>query len=303
MTHNFKNLKEADPPVSSTPYEYRFDPEEIKALANIPRGPIGLADLPLEFVEWVKENLTKEAGSTYLGLGRGFEEWIMWQVPGTSWGDYGGSTVDRANMLAIKKMFPEFITIRHGSYHSEWAVIEEENLWLMHQKFDEFKDVIEGLENYPLIDEDTHSDLEMELQNESWSDYYRKEFKEALLKSYTNHLDQMGEEEIDLISDKLDGMETAEGDPLYTIFREWQELANEYWVCEDAVSAYISIENIVKDVENDEDLWNRTLDKIYDDDSSVQQTAESLVNSLLAVELKCGQDDPWVTALVKQLLL
>ena len=49
---------------------------------------------------------------------------------------------------------------------------------------EEMLEVIEGLENYPIIDEDDHSSLEIEDQGEAWEHTYRNDFISAIKKLF-----------------------------------------------------------------------------------------------------------------------
>ncbi len=75
-------------------------------------------------------------------------------------GDYGGAgSVGEANIRSLQSDFPDSF-VRHGDYYSR-------RLWLPDNE--EMREIIKGLEeNYPLYDEEMHSEVEMEWQQEAW---------------------------------------------------------------------------------------------------------------------------------------
>lgn len=123
-------------------------------------------------MEWVKDNLEWD------------ESMELWCIPYTGFSDYSGGTVERSNSAVLDEKF-EFVSTVHGGYGSVWTGISEENLNLgSDDDWEEFTGMVDGLEGYPLIDEEHHSNMEMELQNEAWNDWVRSDLKkEAVRKS------------------------------------------------------------------------------------------------------------------------
>src|ERR1035438_5296632 len=70
--------------------------------------------------------------------------------------------------------------------------------------------MIESLEDYPLIDESLHSELEMESQNEAWENSIRTDFRSALGKALVSEFesshasDQNDEETDDAYQSRID---------------------------------------------------------------------------------------------------
>ena len=85
-------------------------------------------------------------------------------------------------------------------------------------------ETLAALESYPLISEDDHSELEMELQNEAWEDWGRDDFRK-----------EVGKRLQDLAPDDADsywGSELADtiaADVLDDWFRSISDQAGEYW--------------------------------------------------------------------------
>jgi len=77
---------------------------------------------------------------------------------------------------------------------------------------DELAETLAGLEDYPLIDEDDHSELEIEEQGEAWESYVRQDFRSELEAALPG---------IDLGA--------VPGETLWAYFRILSERSNTYW--------------------------------------------------------------------------
>jgi len=108
-----------------------------------------------------------------------------WELPGSSFSDYGGSLVDRSNSAYWLKKYPDLVELRHGGHNSVWTVIPEEKLNTIDgADLERIIDDLDSLEDYPLLDEDGHSNLQMEAQWEAWDEDYRDEYRKELLKKF-----------------------------------------------------------------------------------------------------------------------
>ena len=99
-------------------------------------------------------------------------------IPYCTFGDYDGSTaVERSNLRVMRERFPWLVHVT-GDYGSEMlgylGKLEYQNPDLI--------EAIEGLESYPVADEDDESQLELEMESEAWADYGRSDFRRALAK-------------------------------------------------------------------------------------------------------------------------
>jgi len=161
-------------------------------------------------------------------------------------GDYGGAgSVGVANVRAILEMeeFKDSI-IRIG--YREWENIDKWNdefteqwlidefkedygppkvvhltggwgsntIWLL--ECEETEDIIAALSDYPLLDEELHSQVEIEWEQEAWDSWLRSDLIHALP---------------DDLADKVDGMQD---DDLFTMYRKAMVDNNEYPTCEHA---------------------------------------------------------------------
>jgi hypothetical protein len=110
----------------------------------------------------------------------------------TEHSDYSGSDAEASNMRVLAERFPELIRI-HGSHGYE-ALAYDASLGPVPES-EELCEVLEGLEDYPLVDDDDHSHLEMELETEAWEEDGRDDFRKALT-SLLDSLDDEHEHEI-----------------------------------------------------------------------------------------------------------
>jgi len=151
------------------------------------------------------------------------EMWV--EFPYTAYGDYcGHADVGASNYRSMKEEFGEHkdVAFVSGSYGFNAVIYNTAT------KDEEILNVLKGLENYPLIDEDMNSHVRLEWENEAWDNWARSDFKHELCKLFPDL-----EEAIDDISD----------DDIQTLFHEAQEEANEYWECE-TNGAYIDVDKI-----------------------------------------------------------
>jgi hypothetical protein len=166
------------------------------------------------------ENVNAMAGET-------FPAWAEFSY--TAHGDYVGyADVGAANYRVFKDDYSEHkdIAFISGDYGFQ-AVIYNTST-----KDEEILEILKKIVDYPLIDEDLHSEVTMEWENEAWECWARSDFKRAIAKLFPNL-----EEIIDDISDE----------DIWTIFHGAQEKANEYWACETS-GAYIDVDKIAKKV-------------------------------------------------------
>lgn len=154
------------------------------------------------------------------------------EVPYTGYSDYSGSTVERSNCNCFLDTFEEYLGISmwemYGGYGTRGVLITLE----LYENNDEVKDIIDSLFDYPLINEDEMSSLEMEIENESWDDWIKSDLIRLLDKNNLSYNE----------------------DTLQADFYKVCENANEYPIFEDAVSCWINLDKIVENwnIENED---------------------------------------------------
>ena len=152
--------------------------------------------------------------------------------------DYSGALVTKSNHQAWMEKFPEgedkWWANIHGGHGTYAIVIALEKV--PEDVEEEVVEVFDSLDSYPLLDEDLHSQMEMESQHEAWKDWGRSDFKRALEKKFPD-LDITGE---------------ANDKKVDELFWEKSDKIGEYWVNEEGSSSYINVEKVAKTVSEKE---------------------------------------------------
>ena len=115
----------------------------------------------------------------------------------------------------------------------------------------EMLEVIEGLEDYPIINEDDQGSLENDDQEEAWQDLYRVEFISAI----TKRVDSLLPDNADMYAgdDLVDSFADNHENKLWDLFRAGMEATNSYWIEESQAGWYVDIERVVSGL-TDQDL-------------------------------------------------
>jgi hypothetical protein len=170
----------------------------------------------------------------------------LMEIPYTIYSDYSGSTVERSNCDVFLERYGKRPDVweTYGGFSTRGAVMRR----MVYDdpqtdEEEEIKECIDSLFNYPVIDEERMSNLEFELEEESWNDYGRSDLRYALKKAgiYTD-------EEMDDISDEsLDQMwyVTCDVEAIYPIF---EDANGPYFYIDDAVKAWNK--DVLKDKED-----------------------------------------------------
>lgn len=153
--------------------------------------------------------------------------------------DYSGCSVERANFRAFTEQFKagegEWWFKAWGGHGTE-AIALIPGAELDDETAEELRETFAGLENYPCLDDEALSEIEMEAENEAWESWARHDFTRGLVKLFPDH-----EEAIDNASDET----------IREIFETARETANEYWEIETGGGAWIRIEKIAAKVSPD----------------------------------------------------
>jgi hypothetical protein len=105
--------------------------------------------------------------------GKGYaesEQVTLLEIPYTSWGDYVGTAADRSNHRVLLDCYGEhlvYLTFGFGG-HSLAVRLDREIP-------ESLVDLVDGLMDYPIVDEADWSALEMELESEDWADWGRRD--------------------------------------------------------------------------------------------------------------------------------
>lgn len=160
----------------------------------------------------------------------------LWYMPNLMSGsDYSGDTVTRSNFLEMKSYVEMSKHIKevyggHGSYGIAFNVSKLKGKFAL-----ELVDIFKQLENYPLIDDEAMSNLEMELENEYWENDLKEEFCKQIEKS----LQSIG------FTVEVDRDSTW----LWEAYRILMDKTNTYLVFETGCTVYLDVEELCS-VEN-----------------------------------------------------
>jgi len=108
---------------------------------------------------------------------------------------------------------------------------------------EEMQECLNALEDYPLMDENDLSELEMELQDESWEGCYEHDFKNEIE-------DGLGIDDVAEI-----GLDNS--DKVYELFNYLAEKNNEYWIIEEGCNAYIDLERVMENFDEHFKSWKQ----------------------------------------------
>lgn len=144
--------------------------------------------------------------------------------------DYGGCSVTRSNYQVLQERAMGWRALygAHGSYGIVYRSIKAAQI------------VAAELDGYPLLDEDHHSHLEMDLHNEAWESYGADDFRRALVKA-------------DLVSDEVE----PSGGRLLELWHAATERYNcgEAYQIETGCTVYYNVDRVVKCIAENHEKW------------------------------------------------
>ncbi len=172
-------------------------------------------------------------------------EHTLIEVPFTAYGDYVGSTVERANHESLVRDYGNMFVVLHGAYSYESLFYCPD--CLTKAQMASIQDIVESLEGYPLYDEEHYSELEyiltIELLNDTW-------FMGDVYKALPDDYKPCDTEDNPLDYDELSKTQQA---ALQNIIMQAYEQGDIYATFENPFSAYI-----------DEDDMANAIDKLHD---------------------------------------
>lgn len=159
--------------------------------------------------------------------------------------DYSGGSVEVANHRVFLEEFGDLPGVHetHGDFDSYGLAIRLDCITPA------MIEVFEGLDNYPVIDEEAMSAVEREAQDEAWDNWVRHDYERALVAALNedqeNTTDQAHEFRDgclcrDCLEEAIDRLED-----LRSIFEKVASRINLYWVNETGNSATIDLDRIV----------------------------------------------------------
>jgi len=163
---------------------------------------------------------------------------LLWLPSYCMGGDYCGSTHHVANARYLLSRFssPELRECG-GGYGSQCIIVDPRYL------SEELLELLQSLENYPVLCEDELSSYELELQEETWQHTVRREWENALESALLELSDneELAENAIESLSE----------DALFSLFSHCAELSNTYWEAESGTTVYIDVDRIAQSLSSE----------------------------------------------------
>lgn len=182
----------------------------------------------IDWIEWCKSHLEWE------------EYRQLWSIPIATFSDYSGSQVERANAKVLMKRYP-WLSQRDGGHGTEWLGISPPDLFDVDpQSFEEFRNDVTSLDDYPCLDEEALSECEREAETEALDNWALDDFKSAVEKMLIN-ADDLTEEAAESLVELFNEVNS---DYLTRFFYKAAEKANEYWIIETGGGAWIDVKKV-----------------------------------------------------------
>jgi len=170
----------------------------------------------------------------------------LWQSVSILWlsnhclsGDYCGAPHTASNMRVLLEEFsgPELRSCS-GGYGAQSVAIDPRYL------SEALLENLQSLENYPVLDEDDCSALELELQQAAWESWAQRDFSRALEKRLASALEDedMAEETIESLSP----------DSLYALFYALADKGSIYWESQSSPDQWIDCERVADELSEEE---------------------------------------------------
>lgn len=158
---------------------------------------------------------------------------LLWLPSYCMGGDYSGSTHHVANARYLLRQFssPELRECS-GDYGSQGVIVDPRYL------SEELLELLQSLENYPVLCEEELSSYELELQDEMWEHTVRREWERALESALLELSDN--EELTETI------VESLSGESLFSLFSHCAELSNTYWEAETGTKVWIDVDRVAE---------------------------------------------------------
>jgi hypothetical protein len=157
--------------------------------------------------------------------------------------DYSGSLVERANYQKFsdeyKSGLNEWWVYTPGGHGTYGILIDMQGV--PDDVSTEVAEFLNGLNDYPLADEELHSEMKMEAQEEAWKSWAERDFAKDLQKKFAN------DPKLETVLDEV----LSDDDllvKLRTLFDDAQEKANVYWENQQGDEMYIDMKRVVAKV-------------------------------------------------------
>ena len=151
-----------------------------------------------------------------------------------SWpGGYSAPSTNRSNARVFRDQFSRELELADGD--ADGVALDVRYLTA------EMLETLEGLEDYPLISDDDHSQLEMELQAEAWESWAASDWRQLVCKA----IDAVLPEDATTDGDEILSAMPEEDSQLAELFRNCCDWTNTYWF-EDGTDQWIDLDRVGK---------------------------------------------------------
>ena len=194
-------------------------------------------------------------------------EELLASVRYTTGSDYCGSTLERSNYREFLEAFPvDYVKETSGGFSTYGIALDVRALLADETEMAEsILETMEALEDYPVINEEGMSILEMELSEEGWKDWARDDFRRELEKLHNVDLDWSEEGsalvQVNTTEEQRELFDTgrapalpalvASADGFATLFYRAAQRVNEDWRA-DGPDMYIDVSRVVSVVTREE---------------------------------------------------
>jgi hypothetical protein len=246
------------------------------------------------------------------------EEETFYEIPGTSWSKNYKSSYNVSNHRSILRDYGKYV--EDGSTGGADNIVlwpQRKALTMPAKQFKELLGVAFGIrDNYPIYDEMDHSEVQGDLQEESWESFYRKEFRDQLLARLNDFLEEnlSEEEDLELAQEAADTM-LEDDNVVDSVFSDLTQYGSgDHWDEQSDGDWYLNIDQVL-DVESfsqdpkeresilDKIFWNEFMPKLsakvktYQDPRQMKfpfdvETAADVVERLLKCALSAEQVAP-----------
>ena len=159
--------------------------------------------------------------------------------------DYSGGSVEVANHKVFAEEFGDLPGVHeiHGDFDTYGVAIRLDCITPA------MMDIFDGLDNYPVIDEEAMSAVEREAEDEAWDNWVRHDYERALVSALNDDGNYATDEAHefregclcrDCLEEAIDGVED-----LRSVFEEVASRINVYWMNETGNSATVNVGRIV----------------------------------------------------------
>jgi hypothetical protein len=118
---------------------------------------------------------------------------------------------------------------------------------------EEMLEAIESLQDYPILDECDHSELELEAQQEEWESWGASDWRQQVASRLADSLEDLAER-LERCPEEWaeEALERYGEEALYELFRDCADAAGEYWQEESGGGFWIRLERVAEELERDD---------------------------------------------------